>query len=93
MSPAKTAPSAAPARGARTRPELRLRMRVMCGDVNAIGPGKIELLEAIQAHRSITAAAGSAGAAPAHRPVNRALPGPSSTNEAHSCPVTLMSSM
>ena len=61
MSPAKTAHSAEPARRARTRPELRLRMRVMCGDVNAIGPGKIELLEAIQAHRSITAAAKALG--------------------------------
>ncbi|RTL44297.1 MAG: LysR family transcriptional regulator [Burkholderiales bacterium] len=36
-------------------------MRVMCGDVNAIGPGKIELLEAIQEHRSITAAAKALG--------------------------------
>jgi molybdate transport system regulatory protein len=45
----------------RTRPELRLRMRVMSGDLNAIGPGKIELLEAIEAHRSITAAAKALG--------------------------------
>lgn len=36
-------------------------MRVVCGEVNAIGPGKIELLEAIQAHRSITAAAKALG--------------------------------
>jgi molybdate transport system regulatory protein len=61
MSPAKTAPPARPARAARVRPELRMRMRVMSGDLNAIGPGKIELLEAIQAHRSITAAAKALG--------------------------------
>ncbi len=61
MSPAKTAPPARPARAARVRPELRMRMRVMCGHLNAIGPGKIELLEAIQAHRSITAAAKALG--------------------------------
>ena len=53
--PAPAASKAAP------RPELRLRMRVMCGDLNAIGPGKIELLEAIQAQRSITGAAKALG--------------------------------
>lgn len=36
-------------------------MRVMCGEHNAIGPGKVELLEAIQQHRSITAAAKALG--------------------------------
>lgn len=61
MSTAKTAPAAHHRPKARVRPELRLRMRVMCGDTNAIGPGKIELLEAIQAHRSITAAAKALG--------------------------------
>lgn len=43
------------------RPQLRWRMRVMCGERIAIGPGKIELLEAIQAHSSITAAAKALG--------------------------------
>lgn len=61
MSTAKTPSPANPARRPRNRPELRLRMRVMCGETNAIGPGKIELLEAIQAHRSITAAAKALG--------------------------------
>ena len=36
-------------------------MRVVVGDTIAIGPGKVDLLEAIQAERSITAAAKSLG--------------------------------
>ncbi|MDR0213166.1 MAG: LysR family transcriptional regulator [Comamonas sp.] len=36
-------------------------MRVITGNTNAIGPGKIELLEAIDATRSISAAAKSLG--------------------------------
>ena len=42
-------------------PILKLRMRVMTGDVIAIGPGKIDLLEAIDASKSISAAAKSMG--------------------------------
>lgn len=42
-------------------PFLKLRMRVIAGETNAIGPGKIELLEAIDATRSIAAAAKSLG--------------------------------
>lgn len=42
-------------------PVLKLRMRVIAGETNAIGPGKIELLEAILATRSIAAAAKSLG--------------------------------
>ena len=38
-------------------PDLRFRIRVVDGDVIAIGPGKIDLLEAIDAAGSITAAA------------------------------------
>lgn len=38
-------------------PQLRFRMRVNCGDVIAVGPGKIALLEAIERTGSITAAA------------------------------------
>jgi molybdate transport system regulatory protein len=39
------------------RPQLQLRIRVRVGDVVAIGPGKIALLEAVRAHGSISAAA------------------------------------
>jgi molybdate transport system regulatory protein len=38
-------------------PRLRFRPRILAGDVIAIGPGKIALLEAIEATGSITAAA------------------------------------
>jgi len=36
---------------------MKLRMRVSCGDAVALGPGKIALLEALDASGSITAAA------------------------------------
>jgi len=39
------------------RHQLRFRMRISDGDVVAIGPGKVALLEAIAATGSITAAA------------------------------------
>ena len=42
-------------------PAVKLRMRVMAGDIIAIGPGKIELLEAINQTKSIAAAAKSLG--------------------------------
>ena len=42
-------------------PAVKLRMRVMTGDIIAIGPGKIELLEAINETKSIAAAAKSLG--------------------------------
>ena len=51
----KTAPSAAPG----TKPVAKFRMRVTVGDVIAIGPGKIQLLEAIGETGSITSAAKS----------------------------------
>jgi molybdate transport system regulatory protein len=55
-------PSATPRRRAATaRPELRMRMRVTLGEMNAIGPGKVALLEAVDEHRSISAAAKSLG--------------------------------
>lgn len=41
------------------KPTLKLRMRVTVGDVIAIGPGKIALLEALDETGSITAAAKS----------------------------------
>lgn len=43
--------------GGRSAPVLRFRMRVTVGDVIAIGPGKIALLEAVDAAGSITGAA------------------------------------
>ena len=43
------------------RPVARFRMRITAGDVIAVGPGKIALLEAIVATGSITAAAKSLG--------------------------------
>lgn len=41
------------------QPVVKFRMRVSVGDVIAVGPGKIALLEAIAQTRSITAAARS----------------------------------
>lgn len=38
-------------------PTVRFRMRITVGEQVAIGPGKIELLEAIREHGSISAAA------------------------------------
>ncbi len=38
-----------------------MRMRVTLGEMNAIGPGKVALLEAVDEHRSISAAAKSLG--------------------------------
>lgn len=45
----------------RSAPALRFRIRVMRGDAIAVGPGKIDLLEAIDAQGSITAAAKALG--------------------------------
>ena len=45
----------------RREPVARFRLRVTAGEVIAIGPGKIDLLEAIAETRSITAAAKSIG--------------------------------
>lgn len=42
-------------------PQLKLRMRVTVGEVIAIGPGKVALLEALEQTGSITAAAKSLG--------------------------------
>jgi len=42
-------------------PEIRFRLRIVLGDDIAIGPGKIDLLEAIGANGSITAAARTLG--------------------------------
>jgi molybdate transport system regulatory protein len=54
-----------PAKPARTRastktlPEVRFRMRVRKGETVALGPGKVDLLEAVREHGSISAAARS----------------------------------
>ncbi|MCY1450753.1 ModE molybdate transport repressor domain protein [compost metagenome] len=41
------------------KPKVRFRMRVTVADVIAFGPGKVDLLEAIREHGSISAAARS----------------------------------
>ncbi|WP_395703918.1 winged helix-turn-helix domain-containing protein [Aquabacterium sp.] len=53
--PARTPAPAAASR--RSQPQLRFRMRITVGDVIAVGPGKIALLEAIAETGSITNAA------------------------------------
>nr|WP_060818236.1 LysR family transcriptional regulator [Caballeronia sordidicola] len=50
-----------PTRSASGRPEVRFRMRIRQADAVAIGPGKIDLLEAVREHGSISAAARSLG--------------------------------
>ncbi|SDH23945.1 molybdate transport system regulatory protein [Paraburkholderia phenazinium] len=54
------APAKAPtaARG-KARPEVRFRMRIRKAGTVALGPGKVELLEAVREHGSISAAARS----------------------------------
>jgi molybdate transport system regulatory protein len=56
---AKTVSVPAPARRAArsSKPTAKFRMRIQAGDVIAIGPGKVTLLEAIAETGSITAAA------------------------------------
>src|SRR5580698_455512 len=48
-----------PATASMSKPVVRFRMRIMTGDTIAIGPGKIQLLEAIQRTGSLTSAAKS----------------------------------
>jgi molybdate transport system regulatory protein len=45
----------------RVKPDVQFRLRIKSGDDIAVGPGKIELLEAIASTGSITAAAKSLG--------------------------------
>jgi len=67
VSPPSARRSAAPRRGAARSvhglpaPELRFRIRVLRGDAIAVGPGKVALLEAVDATGSITAAAKALG--------------------------------
>lgn len=45
-----------------TRPSpLKLKLQIMCGKEIAMGPGKADLLDAIAAHRSISAAGRALG--------------------------------
>jgi molybdate transport system regulatory protein len=54
------APTPAPTSSrTKTRPEVRFRMRIRKGETVALGPGKVELLEAVREHGSISAAARS----------------------------------
>jgi molybdate transport system regulatory protein len=46
---------------ARFPPKIQFRLRIVMGDDIAIGPGKVDLLEAIGANGSITAAAKALG--------------------------------
>ena len=46
---------------AQAAPQLRFRMRVANSEAIAIGPGKIELLQSVQQHQSISAAAKALG--------------------------------
>jgi molybdate transport system regulatory protein len=55
---AKTKPTPAK-KSAKTRPEVRFRMRIRNGDAVALGPGKVDLLEAVREYGSISAAARS----------------------------------
>jgi molybdate transport system regulatory protein len=60
--PAKAAGSGAvsgSSSAARTAPEVRFRMRIRKGETVALGPGKVDLLEAVRDYGSISAAARS----------------------------------
>ena len=54
----KTKPEPA-VKSTRTRPEVHFRMRIRTGEAVALGPGKVDLLEAVREHGSISAAARS----------------------------------
>lgn len=56
---AEAAADARPEPRSDVRPEARFRMRIRKGGVVALGPGKVELLEAVREHGSISAAARS----------------------------------
>jgi len=42
-------------------PVLKIKLQILCGDEIAMGPGKADLIEAIAAHGSISAAARAIG--------------------------------
>lgn len=43
------------------RPPLKIKLQLLCGDEIAMGPGKADLLDAIRAHGSISAAGRAMG--------------------------------
>lgn len=57
----RTAAKTASSTPARPRPVVKFRLRITAGDAIAIGPGKIDLLEAIAEAGSITAGAKAIG--------------------------------
>lgn len=57
--PPSTPPKTRSRKARRDPPAVRFRLRITVGDVVAVGPGKIALVEAIAATGSITAAAKS----------------------------------
>jgi molybdate transport system regulatory protein len=57
--PAKASAQAPATVRTKTRPEVRFRMRIRKDGTVALGPGKVELLEAVREHGSISAAARS----------------------------------
>lgn len=67
MPPTAPKPQAAKSRNTRKavssedRPQFKFRIRVMRGSTIAVGPGKIDLLLAVQEQQSISAAAKSLG--------------------------------
>jgi molybdate transport system regulatory protein len=68
------------------QPEVRFRLRIRQGDLLAIGPGKVALLQAIAEHGSITAAARSLGMSYRRAwllidELNRALDAPATRSE------------
>jgi molybdate transport system regulatory protein len=69
------------------RPEVRFRMRIRQAESVAIGPGKVDLLEAVQKHGSISAAARSLGMSYRRAwllidELNRTLKSPATVSEA-----------
>jgi molybdate transport system regulatory protein len=59
--PANKAATKSAHKSIKTRPEVRFRMRIRSGDAVALGPGKVDLLEAVREFGSISAAARSLG--------------------------------
>ena len=57
--PAKNVAPKSAQKPTKKRPEVRFRMRIRNGDAVALGPGKVDLLEAVREYGSISAAARS----------------------------------
>ena len=70
----------------RSEPDVRFRMRVIQDGTIALGPGKVQLLEAVREHGSISAAARSLGMSYRRAwllmdELNRALESPATVSE------------